>query len=356
MTSKKIVAFFGCALDPDERDEAILEKRLLSEGDATTGAPYTEIMTLLRRELNSEGWIDMGILEVPLWLSPLPPEDAKKDIKLENFVSFIDQNGCWDFAKAVGDFATGGIFPDIPCMIGIDHSLSGGLLAAAVSYYHPESISYIVLDSHIDSLPTCVMAEAVEYDIRTNPNSVHNPFDPFLKNRPDSYNAGSFIFYLLTENIIVPDNLFLLGVSDYPPRSAFRLKDKRIQRYVSFYSSLKEAGVNILTKKELLHGTSCLRRVLERVKTKYVHISIDMDIGARNALTGVRFQNYRGISEIQIYKIAKCLRELLDQGKQLVGLDLMEFNPRRVAHVPSGVEDSTYRIACNLIKAILFEQ
>jgi arginase family enzyme len=354
--SNRLPVFFGCALDPDERDESIREKIRLSGTDRKGDDPYSEIMRLVRQELDPRTWEERGVIDVPPWLRPIPPNIARKDITLENFIYFIDGNGCRDFAQVSGKFANEFIFPNIPCMIAIDHSLTGGVFSSLVSFYKPEDISLIVVDSHVDSLPTSAMSGAIQYDMATNPNSVHDPYDPFLRNRADSYNASSFLHYLLEDDVIDPKNLYLIGVSDYPPKHVFRIKDDRIRQYVNCYSSLKRNGVKIITKKDLSLGSAALRNLIRRVKTPYVYISIDMDIGARNALGGVRFQNYQGINESQIYKIAKCLRELLDSDINLAGMDVMEFNPRKARCGQLQGDDRTYQIAFNLIKTICFPQ
>ncbi|MGC8660574.1 MAG: arginase family protein, partial [Desulfomonilaceae bacterium] len=222
--------------------------------------------------------------------------------------------------------------------------------------YKTDDISLIVIDSHVDSVPTSAMADAIQYDMATNPSSVYDPADPFLRNRPDSYNASSFIYYLLEEGLVNPRNLYLIGVSDYPPKKAFRIKDGRMKHYLDCYLSLKTSGAKILTKKDLTLGLGTLGNLLNKVKTPFVYISIDMDIGARNALNGVRFRNYQGINESQIYRIAKSLREMIDRGVSLVGIDLMEFNPRMANSGNTPDQDRTYLIALNLIKLICFSE
>jgi len=346
--------FFGCALDADERDESIREKISSIGSDQKNNDPYTAIMQIIRQEVAPHLWEERGSIEVPPWLAPIPPRVSKKNVVLENFVYFIDGNGCQDFAQVAGKFVEEYIFPQIPCMIAVDHSLTGGVFASLVSLYKPEDISLIVVDSHVDALPVSVVSGAIQYDIATNPNSVHDPNDPFLKNRTDSYNASSFIHHLLEQDEIDPENLYLIGVSDYPSKHACRIKDDRIRRYVNHYSSLKSNGVKIVTKKDLSQNPGKLTSLSRKVKTPYIYISIDMDIGARNALEGVRFRNYQGINENQIYKIAKCLRDLVDSGVVLAGMDVTEFNPRRAGSGENSVKDRTYRIASNLIKTICF--
>ena len=343
-------------MDPDERDESLREKTCLSTSDRLSGDPYSAVMQYVHNEIGGYLWDERGSIEVPPWLSPVPPVSLQRDALLENIVRFIDGDGCLDFAQSVSKFVEECILPQIPCMIAVDHSLTGGAFASLVGFYKPDDISLIIVDSHVDSLPTSAMSEAIQYDMATNPNSVYDPADPFLRNRPDSYNASSFIYYLLEEGLIDPRNLYLVGVSDYPPKKAFRIKDGRIKHYLDCYSSLKRNGVKILTKKDLSLSPATLTNLIGRVKTPYVYISIDMDIGARNALNGVRFRNYQGINENQIYRIAMSLREMIDQGVRLAGMDLMEFNPRRAnsGNMPS--DDRTYLIAFNLIKIICFSE
>ena len=350
----KCPIFFGCPLDADERDESILEKISCIESDQKNIDPYTEIMEIIRREVQPHFWEERGSIAIPPWLLPIPPRVAKQNVALENFVYFTDGNGCHDFAQVAGKFVEEFIFPQIPCMIAVDHSLTGGVFASLVSLYKPEDISLIVVDSHVDALPVSVASGAVQYDIATNPNSVHDRHDPFLKNRTDSYNASSFIHHLLEQDILDPENLYLIGVSDYPPKRAFRINDERIKCYTNHYSSLQRRGVKIVTKKDLSQNPGKLTTLTRKLKTPYIYVSIDMDIGARNALEGVRFRNYQGINENQIYKLVKSLRDLVDSGVALAGMDVTEFNPRRAVSEKSSVNDRTYRIASNIIKMICF--
>ena len=59
-----------------------------------------------------------------------------------------------------------------------------------------------------------------------------------------------------------------------------------------------------------------------------MYVSIDMDIGARNALEGVRFRNWKGLAEKQIYKVIDLICEFVPEDIQLAGMDIMEINPR----------------------------
>ena len=348
------VAFFGCPLDSDERDESIQEKHALMEAGQEFKDPYSSIMELIRNEVDSPLWEEKGSIEVPAWLLPSPPSTHKEQISVDHFVSFTDEDGCRRHADLVGDFIADHIFPDIPCMLAVDHSLTGGAFRRLAELYSPGEMSLIVLDSHTDAIPVSLLSGAIQYDIETNKNSVHDPNDPFLLNRAESYNSCSFLYHLLEEGVVEPKNLYIIGVSDYPPKRSFRIKDQRIKRYVGLYAGLKKKGVKIVTKKDLLMNPSKLRAILGRIETPYLYVSIDMDIGARNALEGVRFRNWQGLNERQLYAIADYIMEPLSQGTRLAGMDLTEINPRIADLSSPPGRDRTYQIALNLIKKLCF--
>jgi arginase family enzyme len=354
-TPQRKVVFFGCPLDGDERHESIEEKLALKGVKGIIDDPYDGIMKIIRQEVNPELWSEKGSVDLPSWLRPVPSLADEEKITTEAFVDFMDHGGFETYAQKVGDFIATHIFPDLPCMIAVDHSLTGGIFKKLVDLYHPEDISLIVLDSHTDAIPMSAMAGMIQYDIDTNPDTIHDRHDPYLYHRRDSYNASSFLNYLLAEGILKPQSLYLIGVSDYPPKHAFRIKDPRIENYVNVFSELKRKGVTILTKNDFLVSPSKVKSILTHIKGPYVYISIDMDIGARNGIEGVRFLERQGLNERQIYRIVDFLRGLLSKGVRLAGMDLAEINPRKAGGHLAGGEDQTYRIAANLIKKILWE-
>jgi arginase family enzyme len=160
---------------------------------------------------------------------------------------------------------------------------------------------------------------------------------------------------LLAEGILKHQNLYLIGVSDFPPKHAFRIKDPRIENYVNIFSELRRKGVTILTKNDFLVSPSKVKNILTRIKKPYVYISIDLDIGARNGIEGVRFLERQGLNERQIYRIVDSLRDLLTKGVRLAGIDLTEINPRKAGRNDAEGEDRTYRIAANIVKKFLGE-
>jgi arginase family enzyme len=349
---KKII-FFGCPLDADERHESIQEKLALIGTHRTIEDPYEGIMEIVRHEMDPGLWSEIGSMELPSWLRPIPSLVDETRITTEAFVDFIDQGGYETYAHRVGDFIAENIFPNIPCMLAVDHSLTGGALKKLAELYEPETISLIILDSHTDALPMSVLSDTIQYDIESNPDTLYDRNDPFLYDRPDSYNASSFLYDLLAQEVINPHHLYILGISDYPSKSAFRIKDSRVENHVRIFSELKRQGVTLVTKKDLLISPSKIKHILSGIKTPYVYISIDMDIGARNGMEGVRFLERQGLNEKQIYRIVEALKDLLSHGVRLAGMDISEINPRKAGRPQSGGKDQTYQIAANIIKLLL---
>ena len=341
-------------MDSDERDESIREKLAAIPYGPKEDDPYPSVMALIRDEIDQNLWEEIGSLDVPAWLRPIPPVGEKENVTVDNFISFIDNDGCRTFAEMIGEHVVEKIYPQMPCMLAVDHSLTGGVFKKLATLVFPEQVSLVVLDSHTDALPASISSDAICYDMDTNPRSLYDSNDPYLKNRPDSYNASSFLYHLLEEGVVQPKNLYIIGIGDYPPKHSFRIKDPRIKRYSGHFSGLKKRGVTLITKKDLLSNPSKVRNILKRIDTPHMYVSVDMDVGAGNALRGVRFTNRRGLNEKQIYRIIELLRERISGGVRLMGMDLCEFNPRTADPVSVVSGDRTYRIAANLIRNLCF--
>ncbi|MCP4576136.1 MAG: arginase family protein [Deltaproteobacteria bacterium] len=348
------IVFFGCPLDSDERDESVQEKLTTMSYGQKEDDPYASVMAFIRNEVDQGLWEEIGSLEVPDWLRPIPPLGEKESITVDSFVSFIDNDGCRTFAEMLGEHVVEKVYPQIPCMLAVDHSLTGGVFKKLMTLASPEKVSLVVLDSHTDALPAPIMSDTIAYDMETNPNSLYDANDPYLKNRPDSYNASSFLYHLLSEGVVQPKNLYIIGIGDYPPKHSFRIKDPRIKRFSGHYRGLKKKGVTLITKKELMSSPTKVRNILKRIDTPHMYVSVDMDVGAGNALNGVRFTNRRGLNEKQIYRISELLQERISGGVNLLGMDLTEFNPRSIDPSSTPLGDRTYRIAANLIRKLCF--
>jgi len=347
--AKDHVVFLGCPLDCDEQHASIVEKRTWSPGPGRINDPLDAVLALVQDEVPAQRWTRLGSLPVPQWLWPLPPEHEKEAVTTAAVVDFTDRDGCREFANRIGQIVGQDIFPALPCLVAVDHCLAGGQIRAVAESVGSEALSVVVLDSHTDAMPMPVLAGAIAYDIDTNPASVYDRNDPLLAGRPDSFNASSFVHHLIAEHVLKPENLYLVGIGDLPEKRVARIADPRIAAYVAVYKDLERAGVKLITKQDCLLKPTKVKTLLAKVQTPYLYISIDMDIGARNAVEGVRFVNRQGLAAKQILGLAAHLAASVAGGARLAGLDVTEFNARR-----AGGTDPTYRLAADLIKALAF--
>jgi arginase family enzyme len=352
--SKKVV-FTGCPLDCDEQHDAIQEKLHLPYSGPIMDDPLNPVVDMLAAMVPPALWRVGESVAVPGWLRPLPPVEEQARINVDDFIAFIDQDGCRRYAQAVQHIVRDNVLPDFPCLIAVDHALTGGAYTALADHYGRQDLSLLIIDSHTDAVPMSRLANAILYDADTNSRSVYDRADPHLHQRTESYNASSFIHHLLAEKILDPRDLFIIGISDYPEKRAFRINDTRIKEYVDIYSALKRDGATLVTRQDCQMQPTKVKSLLKKIRTPYVYLSIDMDIGARNAVEGVRFKNWQGLGEKQIYRLASMISACRGRDLELVGLDITEINPRTAGRPRGATVDRTYEVAANLIKMMAFE-
>lgn len=320
------VHIISCILDPDERYDSIREKLYLLKNGKNQCDPLVRCIEKIKDGKVWDLITSIDSVDIPEWLSPCP-ESSLNGISVEHFVSFIDGDGCRYYAELLRQ-KTREILPEIPMVIAVDHSIAAGAMWAVGEYYDAQDVTFIVLDSHTDAIPVSALLGGISYDMKNNPESPFDPEDPFLKDRKESYNASSFLLYGIEEGWIKAENLILIGPSDIPPKRAHSIKDDGVKRYVSAFKKLNKLGVKLLEKKELVAGLSKLKGVLKDISTPYVYVSVDMDIGAKSAVEGVRFKDRIGLNRPTIVRIAQEIQSLLERGKTLVGMDVAEFNGR----------------------------
>ena len=348
--------FFGCPLDSDEKHDAIQEKLQGAWDPRNFDDPVLPIIDLLaRRHPSGTRWDVCDSVEVPGWLRPFPHETDRPKITAEAFVDFIDQDGCRRWADHVEQKVRSAVLPAFPCMIAVDHAMTGGAYRAVATHYGKENVSLIVVDSHTDAVPMSRLAGAIQYDMDNNPDSLYDRSDPLLYNRPDSYNASSFLHHMLKEGDVAPRDLYVIGVSDYPEKRSLRIRDPRITDYVAAYTGLKRKGATLITKTECRQKPTKIKNLLNRIRTPYAYLSVDMDIGARNAVEGVRFKNWKGLQEKQIYRLMDAVAGARGTDVQLVGMDITEIDPRQAGASFGDTGDRTYSVAANLIEKCVFE-
>ena len=349
------VVFFGCPLDGDEKNDAIAEKLSGMGKEQGVDDPLVPVLDALSAHVPDRLWELAGSVPVPGWLRPMPADGHRPEITAAHFVAFTDEDGCRRYADKVERLVTDSVLPGFPCMVAVDHALTGGAYRALADHYGRDQLSLVVVDSHTDAVPTTTMAGAIQYDLDTNPGTVYDRSDPLLHDRPDAYHASSFLHHLLAEGTVHPRDLFIVGISDFPEKRVQRIGDPRIAQYVAVYTRLKQRGVTLVTKQDCRLKPTKVKRLLNKIRTPYVYVSIDMDIGARNAVEGVRFRNWQGLSEPQVCALASAIADAGGPDRRIVGMDLTEFNPRTAGMDHGNRVDRTYEVAAGLIRRLAFE-
>ncbi len=338
-------------LDPDEREAYILRK-IEGARAGYPGVPFRDPLEGVLASLpaapdRSPAAIPVLRVGVEPWLTPTPPPEMLFMLTVENFVTFIDSDGCLEYAGALRDRVKGDVIPDLPVMVGVDHSLSGGSIEALADEYGGENLRLVVLDSHFDFIPPSIRCGLIQYDLESNPETKFSPADPYIYGRRDSYNADSFLSFITKK--VPPENIFVIGVSDYPPKAAEETGDERVERYVSYYKDTLSSGVHLLRKDDLHKAESALQ--LSRTDKPYTYVSIDVDVCANTSLKGARFLDYHGISHSDLYRVVAALRNSFESS-QLVGLDLMEFDVFTAGTAMAGKTDRTYAIMAEVLRRL----
>jgi arginase family enzyme len=262
-------------------------------------------------------------------------------------VAFIDTNGCQDYAAKVCEFTKTNILPDVPLLIGVDHSMTGGVLKALSEIYGKNNILAVFIDSHFDGISLPIKLGLIHYDIETNPKTIYRKNDPYIYDRADSYNTESFIKFLIKEQVILPENIVCIGISNYPPLKAFSLNDTRVKNYIREFTALQERGVTIIKKEDLRRDPTVLKNLFKNRDIEHLYVSVDMDIGANAATKGVRFSNgYIGLKTDEICKIISEIRNFALKKGSLIGMDLMEIDTYTA-------DESTYTLALAIIEKLL---
>jgi arginase family enzyme len=352
----KKAKIFGAAFDPDERQAKIANKIAYSRQNYSQlrfRDPYDGAMTQLEKLIQKESFEVAGNLPVEPWLVPSPEHKYVSLLEVDNIVAFIDSDGCREYADKTATFVREKVLPDISVLLGVDHSLTGGCLQAFTKEYGVSEVGLIILDSHFDAVTPSVRCGLIQYDIENNPESPFDPLDPYIRGRLDSYNADSFLHYLINEGKVAPENVLVLGVSDYPPEEAFKVDDERVKRYLSHYLGFEEKSVKIIRKEKIRRDPLSVKRALKKLKANHIYLSVDIDIGANAALRGARFLDYEGLNEEEIYRLIKLVKHRVGRGDTLVGFDILETDVYEAGVRRDGSEDRTYHIEANIAKILL---
>jgi arginase family enzyme len=346
---------FGVALDASD-DPMSLELKsasLIRGGDRDLSAdPYDA----LADQLDIDHRFELaGKLPVPSWLGPRPQPEDRNLLNPENFQRFYEEQGFLRLSEQVRDFVKEHIFPAIPIMIGIDHSSTGGVIAALADRYGAENISVIVIDRHFDAI---ALSQRVAALAGGKELAQSGPADmmPFSMMDTDQYCCGSFWAYVLDKGLLYPENLLFIGVADYPESEPAA----NWQRFCDSYLQFEERGCRFfpLCKFAQPYRDDLDKFIEGHIKTPYVYVSLDVDVGSFNCVHAARYMDGMGISRENLLDIAAALARLTSNGRAaLVGFDVMEFNMHFLGiETGDGQYDRTLDVVNEFIQSLLADE
>lgn len=336
---------FGCSLDTLDAHEKVEMK--LAYMDAVTkgivpGGIAQDPYDLLSGDLTAAGGAEaLGKLMLESWVTPRPdPADTGMVSALE-YREFLGSGGCAAVCERLAGFVRESVLPLRPLLVGVDHSLSGGVCEVLADLYGPDGLALIVLDSHFDALSSTVRRNACLGDTG-GPGGAEGVATPYtaICDLPDSYTCGNWIADLIERGVLRPENVAVIGPSDHPGYEGDPDEDVGLRVYRRAYLSLEDKGVRVVPKRSMRHRgvAEAIRPALEGLEGRAVYLSIDADVGAGEHVKAVRFLDTIGLSGGELESVFGVLGDwLVGSGSTLAGMDLMEIDVH-LADIPGSTD------------------
>ncbi|MFX0070047.1 MAG: arginase family protein [Candidatus Hermodarchaeota archaeon] len=365
----KKIKVFGAALDALDDPIKVLAKcsyinklaQNLIELERDFLDPYDGLLKLSSL-LKKEEFIKIGKFPIETWLTPKPKIEDYPLLDPLKYQEFVNSGAVKKVSVDLERFVSDKILPDIPLMIGADHSLTGGILNALSKKYGSENILIIIFDAHFDAIPASISLNLVKY-MKEHQNEINilNPeilesinTEQLVLN--DTYSYASFLDHLIYDSTILPQNLIIFGCQDYPSEEMLAVNDPRVKQYVDFYLSFKEKGVRFIpaakNSKEMIEK---LEQILHDRNIQYLYLSFDVDVGVFKEVLAARIMNVIGIEEEIILNAAKVIKDFMKLKKcELIGLDILEIDTYLlgIELKKSGRKDQTVRVIDNFLNII----
>ncbi|MHA1651648.1 MAG: arginase family protein [Candidatus Helarchaeota archaeon] len=367
MVKPKRIKVFGAALDPADSETKIAMKQAHLQMFFSRQTPKSkykdpyEAFITESKVLSSESFEKIGRFPIESWLTPKPVIEDSIFMTPLDFRIFLDDNGCKEYADQLEKFVIQKILPDIPLMIGADHSLTGGVISALTKKYGIENLTILIFDGHFDAIPTNFRIGLASYS-KDHKDEIAIPFPEMIDSVEDStqvpltYNCGTFLYHLLEQGTILPENLIVYGVMDYPGAELRKIADQRVKNFVDFYLDYEKKGVQIIPNyKDDTKSINHLQKALNSIHTPYLYLSIDVDVASLNAVLAARFMEFIGIGEECLQDAIRSVSSLIHSDNiELIGLDFMEIETYFLnAKLKSGKIDKTLKIIDSILE-ILF--
>jgi arginase family enzyme len=336
---------FGVALDPADDPWSLELKKAWMAADtasldwlAACRDPYDAVTGSLAAMLREHRIEPAGKVPVPTWLSPKPDKSDFAYVTAESMEAFFDSGDLLEITSRVQSFVKDKIFPEIPVMLGIDHSATAGVVAALSEKHGAEKLVVLVLDQHFDALPLSVRLAGI--DAAATPVGFS-----------DSFCCGNFWAWLLDSGAVRPPNLAFIGVADYPAGEA----DPRREPFRRAYLDFEERGCRFfpLDRFQGDHGQD-LARFLGEVPAPEVYVSLDLDVASYAGTYAARYMDHPGLGRETVLEVANAIVDRCRRGSsRICGLDVMEFNMHFLGiETPDGIRDATLDLAGEFIAAL----
>ena len=296
--------------------------------------PYDFLEKRLREKTPATGGVEwIGQFPVASWLKPKPSVSDLDHISQLRYTQFLDRNGCYDYYRKLIDYLAQKVGSAIPVMIGVDHCLTGAVLRYLKESFGDHNV--LIFDSHCDLIDL----ETRKSYFGPYSRSIVNPFG-----EKDIYECGSFLYYLLKENILNPEKLWIMGTQDLG-----QFKRGREDLYLQKILPWIRRGVHALSKEDLIcHG------IPDEIRGR-TYISFDMDLGSLASVFAARFLNYVGLDVEQIHGLIDELSEKIKLKKiELIGLDIMEMDIHFLEETIGDHKDYAGEIAEEIITRLIY--
>lgn len=341
---------FGVALDVSDDPFSLNLKHasMQAREQGMDGLPVDPYDALLPELALGIGLEAAGKFPVASWLGPRPNPLDRALVTRENMQRFLDDGGISELVGRLRNFVSRRILPSVPVMIGIDHSVTGGVLSALSEVVGRDKLSVVILDRHFDGIPLTVRMAPI---LSTLPGG-SGPLDYSILGRSNGseYCCGNFWAHLIESDVVMPEHLLFVGVADYPDRAAGGVDWENFRRS---YLGFEEQGCGFFTLREFA-GT--YRKRLERflrdkITTPYIYVSLDLDVGAYRCVHAARYMDGPGIDKKALLDTAQVIAEICQSGScSLIGLDVMEFNMHLLGlDTQRGTEDQTIAASADFI-------
>ncbi len=189
---------------------------------------------------------------------------------------------------------------DLPLVLGGDHSLASGSVAATADYVRREEkpLGLIWVDAHAD----------MNTPSTTTSGNVHGmPLASLLGQEPAELSRIAGF-----SPKVLPEHTVLIGIRNLDQREKELVRDSRV--HVFTMTDIDRSGIAAVVERALaLAGT----------KTAGIHVSFDMDVCDPSIAPGVGTPVKGGLD----YREAHMLMEMVADSGLLRGLDLVEVNP-----------------------------